>query len=343
MKLSAALSLLFAAALIAGCGQQRTTDSRPAAALPPVKARLAAVHAEPVPFLTDVTGTVRPLEHAQIAAKVMGVIEELPITLGQRVRRGDILARIGAGEINARLVQAQSQLNAARRDLERERDLLTKGASTADMVRGLEDRFTAAQATVREAEVMLGYATLRAPFDGVIARKLANAGDLASPGYPLLEIEGTTGFEVEAGIPDSLASALVIGTPIAVEIPAAGLSVTGKVSEYSSSADVTARTISAKIALPAHDGIRSGQFARLQLPGASVKTLLVPESAVSATGQMERVFIASNDNRAVLRLVKTGARQGDQVEILAGIDDGERIVVAPPVTLREGQALEILP
>ena len=106
---------------------------------------------------------------------------------------------------------AQSQLNVVNRDLERERSLLSKGAATADGVRSLEDRLTLTQAMVREAEIMLGYATIRAPFDGVVSRKPANAGDFASPGMPLLELEGTDAFQVEAAVPDSLAAALQPG------------------------------------------------------------------------------------------------------------------------------------
>ena len=312
-------------------------------ALPAMQARVVTVRAESLPQLTEITGTVRPAQRAQLAAKLMGVIEEMPLTLGQRVRRGDVLVTISAGEINARVAQAQSQLNQARRDLERERELLTKGASMADTVRGLEDRFSAAQAMMREAEVMLGYTKIQAPFDGVIARKLAQAGDLASPGLPLLELEGTGGFEVEAGVPDSLAAALAMGAPITVEIPTASLTLTGRLTELSPASDAGARTVTVKIALPASDAVRSGQFVRIQLPGTPVRTLLAPATAVSAVGQMERIFVAASDNRAVLRLVKTGATRGDRIEILSGLDDGERVLVGAPAGLREGQPLEFLP
>ena len=341
MKTFVTLSL--AAALISGCTRPANHGPASAAPLPVARVHVVTARLERVPFTTEVTGTVRPVQRAQLAAKVMGAIGEMPITLGQRVGHGDVLVKISAGEINARVARAQSQLNAARRDFERERDLLAKGASTADMVRGLEDRLAAAQAMVREAEVMLGYATIRAPFDGVVARKLASAGDLASPGLPLLELEGITGFEVESGIPDSLASALTTGSGIAVEIPVAGVALTGKLAEVSSAADAAARTVTVKIALPGDAAVRSGQFVRVRLPAAPADALLIPRAAVAAVGQMERAFVAGSDNRAVLRLVKTGARQGDRIEILAGLDDGERVVVPAPIGLREGQPLEIQP
>jgi RND family efflux transporter MFP subunit len=211
------------------------------------------------------------------------------------------------------------------------------------MVKGLEDRFAAAQAMVREAEVMLAYTTLRAPFDGIVARKPANAGDLASPGVPLLELEGDTDFQVEAGVPDSLARTLAPGATLAMELPSAGLAFNGTLAELSSASDASARTVTARIAVPGGTAVRSGQFARVQLPGAPVRLLLVPASAVTVNGQMEIVFVADGKNRAVLRLVKTGPRHRDQREILAGLDAGERVVVDPPARLREGQPLEIRP
>jgi membrane fusion protein (multidrug efflux system) len=345
MKFSSLLLPAAALGLLAGCGKHGApaNSADPAAALPPAKVRVALVRAENLPVLTEVSGTIRAVQRAQIAAKLMGAIEEMPVTLGQRVRAGDLLAKIAAGEITARLAQAQSQLNVARRDLARERDLLGKGASTADMVRGLEDRLTLTEAMVREAEVMLGYATIRAPFDGVVSRKSANPGDLAAPGFALLELEGTGAFEVEVAVPDAFASKLAPGASFAVEAPAAGLKFQATLAELAPGADPNARSILAKLAVPAGTIVRSGQFARVGLQGAAIRTLLVPATALSPHGQMERIFVAGENNRAVLRLVKSGAQRGDRLEIVSGLTEGERVILAPPAGLREGQALEVLP
>lgn len=339
-SLVAAVTLMALGLVVAGCGKH---DAPVAAVveLPTAKVQVVAARIQSLPTPTEISGTVRPLQRAVVAAKLMGTIEELTVTLGQSVRAGDVLAKIAAGEISARVVQAQSQLNQARRDLDRERDLLGKGASTADMVRGLEDRLAMTEAMVREAEVMMGYATLRAPFDGVVARKLANAGDLAAPGSPLLEIEGRDAFEVEAGLPDSLSAGLSPGTRLSVTIPVGNISFEGTIAQLSSAADSSARTVLAKITVPPGTAVRSGQFARVHVPGVPVKTLLVPASVVSRFGQLERIFVVGPDNRAQLRLVKTGAARGELVEILSGLDDGERVIAGAPAGLIEGQPLEI--
>jgi RND family efflux transporter MFP subunit len=338
------VSALSALVLLAGCGKSHPSDGASLAAdLKPAKVRVFEAKIEERVSLTEVVGTIRPAQRAFIAAKVMGTIEEIPITLGQRVRQGDLLVKVSAGEMAARVLQAQSQLNQVRRDLETSRQLLLKGATTPDAVRALEDRTAMTEAMVREAEILLGYTTVRAPFDGVISRRIANAGDLASPGMALVEVEGLAEFQVEAGIPDSLAAGLTIGMPLSVEIQAAKHSLQGRLVELSSSADAAARTVPSKISLPDDPSIRSGQFARVLVPGATIRMLLVPVSALTLQGQLETVFVVGPDSRASLRIVKTGALREDRREVLSGLSDGERIVDAPPTGLREGQKLEVQP
>jgi RND family efflux transporter MFP subunit len=338
MKLSALLSGMVALAA-AGCSRPDATSA--AAALPAALVRVEVVQAAEIPHLSEISGTVRAVQRATLAAKAMGAIIELPPALGQGVRAGDVLARIAADDASARVVQAKSRLSLVRRDLGRERDLFAKGASTAETVRALEDNLTGLEAALREAEALLAHAEVRAPFDGVIARRPANPGDIVFPGQPLLEIEGVGGFEIETGIPETLASTLRAGSTLGCRVDA--LRFNGMVRELSSASDPATRTVSAKIAVPAGAMVRSGQFARVEIPGAGERTLLIPAASVSVLGQMERVFLAGEGDRAVLRLVRTGARRGDAIEVLSGLDAGDRVVLAPAATLREGQPLEVRP
>lgn len=325
--------------LAAGCSRH---DAPPASAtLPAIKVRVAAVQVANLPVVTEVTGTVRPVRRAALATKVMGAIVDLPVVLGQTVRAGDILVKLSAVEATAKVTQARAQLNLTQRDLERERDLLAKGASTAETVRNLQDRLTGCEAMVREAEAQLSYTEVRAPFDGVVSRRPANLGDLAVPGHTLLEVEETASFEVEAGIPDSLVAALQPGASLACQ--AASLKFSGTLKEVSSSTDTATRTIGVKIAVPPATPVRSGQFTRVEVPGALSRALLVPAGAVSIQGQMERIFVVAEGSRAALRIVRTGATRGDRVEILSGLNAEDRVVLDPPAALRDGQPLEVQP
>jgi len=342
MKTPLSPILALALALAAGCSRHGDATVASTPSLPPVRARVEILKLQEMPVLTELSGTVRPVERAALAAKVMGLIAELHVSLGQKFHKGDLLLRITAAEIGARVAQARSQLNLAQRDLERERELLQKQASTAEMVRSLEDRHSLALEQVREAEAMLAYTELRAPFDGVITRKYVNAGDLASPGLPLLELEGFDQFEVEVRIPESIAANLKPGMGATVDLPSLGQRFETTLRELSPASDTQARAALAKLRVPAGLALGSGHYARVILPTGSQSLLLVPRTALSPLGQMERVFVV-HDGRAQLRLVRTGAERGTQVEVLSGLSAGEHILVAPAASLVENQMVEVLP
>lgn len=307
-----------------------------------VAVSVATVNEQDAPVLIEVAGTVQAAERAAIAAKVTGVITRMPVVLGSTVRAGDLLVSIGADEIAARLTQAEAQLAQARRNLEREQNLLQKNAATPESVKSLSDQFAMAQAGYREAKTMLGYTTITAPFDGVVTRKNANIGDLATPGAVLLLVENPAKLQVSTAVPESLVLGLQPGDRLDVKVPAAQVVVQGTVVEIAPAADPNSRTAPVVLDLPAQANLRSGQFARVLLPGKGAKTLLVPNGALVPSGQMERVFVVEGE-RARLRLVRTGLRHDGQVEILAGLNGGETVITANNRLLVDGQALRVQP
>ncbi|MCX6954749.1 MAG: efflux RND transporter periplasmic adaptor subunit [Verrucomicrobia bacterium] len=341
MNLRFLLILSSAVSLWAGCSRHE----RPAAGevLPAIRVRTAAVQRETLPLAVETTGTVRAVERAAIAAKVSGTISSLPLVLGQQVRAGEVLLTISAAELTARVAQVRAEIAQVERELARERTLFSTGAGPADAVKTLEDRLALATAAMREAETMVAYTSVRAPFAGTVTRKYVEAGDYASPGAPLLQLDGRSRFEIEVGIPESLAAGLTVGTALEVEPGPGPARVSAPIAELSSAADSAARTITAKLAVPTGTSVRAGQFVRVFLPGAPVTVLLIPGNAVSLFGQMERVFVVGERDRASLRLVKTGATHGNRVEILSGLEPTDRVVLDPSTTLRDGQPLTLAP
>lgn len=325
-----------AVALLAGCG--RHADSRAAAALPAVSASVVTADAVDPMSTHPLPGTVRPAVTATVAAKVMGTVTRADVALGQTVKAGDVLVTLSAPEIVARVEQARVGLVMASRDFEREKALLEKGASTAESVRALADRERAAKAALDEAEAMLSYTTLVAPFAGRVSQDFVNVGDLASPGQPLLAIEADGARVIEVAVPESL-PVPAIGTELAVGDGDAP-EVRARLLEASPAADGASRSRGVKLALPAASTWRSGQFVRVSWPGTSMTQVVVPASAVSVFGQMERVFVV-HDGRAALRLIKTaGALPDGRVVVVSGLSAGERVVQTPPAALRDGQEVK---
>lgn len=285
---------------------------------------------------TEVVGTVRAVHQAVIAAKVTGTIEKMPVVLGSAVKTGDLLVKISADEISAKVVQAQTQLDQAKRNLEREKKLLQKNAATAANVKSLEEVFRVAKAAHREAVTMLSYTTITAPFGGVITVKMGNVGDLATPGTPLLHLEDSSTLQVEASVPEALVLQIKPGDILSVHVPVGEVDIPGTVAEIAPATDPLSRTAAVKLDIAPQAQLRSGQFARVQIPGERKQSLFIPTSAIHTFGQMEQIFVIEN-NKAHLRLVRTGAVIEDKTEILAGLEQGEVIAITNNSALIDGQ------
>lgn len=306
----------------------------------------AAVHVftvaeQEIPSLIEVVGTMQAVEQAAIAAKVTGTITEMPVVLGTRINKGDLLAKISAEEISAQLLQAQAQLAQARRNLEREQKLLKKQATTPETVKSMRDMFAIAEAGCRAAKAMLDYTTIKAPFSGVVSKKIAHVGDLATPGTPLLLVENDARLQVITAVPEGLLPNIKVGDTLPIRIPAADLATRGTIAEIAPVADPRSRTAQVKINIDPAPHLHTGQFARISIPEKNLKTLFIPASAVIIAGQMKKVFVAAGGT-AHLRLVRTGSRNENLVEILAGLNPGDQVIVDNNKLLVDGQPLSIL-
>ena len=165
----------------------------------PVPVTVVTVEQVNEPENIAMPGTVRAADRAVIAAKVSGTISELTWGLGQHVKGGEVLVKLSAPEYAAQASRARTQLEQAERELARDRSLSERGAGTDEAVRRGTEQVQSAKAALAEAEAMLSYTEIRAPFDGRITSRQAYPGDLALPGQPLLTLEGEARFEVEVG------------------------------------------------------------------------------------------------------------------------------------------------
>lgn len=302
----------------------------------PITVSTAFVTEQHVPALVEVVGTLEAVERATIAAKISGTISEIPVVLGSRVEKGDLLVQISARELGAKLKQAEAQLSQAKRNLEREQKLLTKHATTPETVKSMQDQYNLAQATYIEVDTMLGYTSITAPFTGVVTKKQAYVGDLATPGQGLLRIENNTHLQVRTAVPESLVLTIDPGDKLQVTIPAAGVTTQATVAEVAPAADPASRTAPVTLDLPLQEKLRSGQFARVLLPGAVQTGYYIPESAIDASGQLDRVFVVQN-NQVYLRLIRKGMQVKGLVEVLSGLEPGEEVVIDKPHPLINGQ------
>ncbi len=328
--------VLITALVINGCNNeenhhQTQLDTRPAVPVKVIETKTISVSDQ-----VEIMGNVQASQTAAISSRISGTITKIEGIPGTRVKKGDILVEINADEINAQLLQAKAELAQAVRNLERERKLLKRKATTVETVKALEDVHKIAQAGFKEAQIIFDYTTIRAPFDGQITKKLADVGELASPGSALLYLENSSQLQILTNVPETLASPLKLGMQLTVTIPGAKVTTQGIISEIAPVAAPETRTVPIKLDISSQKNLRSGQFARVTMPGQEVNTIIIPQESVIPKGQLECVFVVV-DNRARLRLVRTGQTYPEGKEILTGLNEGDMIITTGADKVADGQ------
>lgn len=200
---------------------------------------------------------------------------------------------------------------------------------------------TSARAGSDAAGVTAGFAHIAAPFAGVVTEKLVEPGNMAAPGTPLLRVEQRGGHRLDVKLDASRVSGLRPGTEVHVAIDRTPpLTLTGRVAEVARAMDADARAFLVKISLPPHEALRTGTFGRARIVGDAAPVLTVPAAAIVRHGQVTSVFVADRTT-ARLRMVVLGRHFDDDVEVVAGLTDGERVVVRPPVGVSDGTPLRL--
>ncbi len=321
---------------LAGCGSKHESEKENPPHLPAVSVRMQTVQSRPHAIIDEVVGTVRAKRQATIEARVSGQIVKLPVVLGQRVNAGERVARLEAAEIHARLEQAEAASEHAERDWKRASALFEQQAVTRAEYEAAESRNRVAKGVVAEAKAMVSYVQIAAPFDGIVTKKWADVGDFASPGKPLIAIEDPSVLQLEADVPQAIASHVQREAHLRAHVDGVSGELTGIVSEIGPAADPVTRTFPVKVDLVAQPGLSSGQFGRLLLPVGESHSLRVPVSAVVLRGQLEMVFIVVNEH-AQMQLVETGKHIGYEMEILSGLHASDVVAVEGAAQLTDGQ------
>ncbi|MFN0084030.1 MAG: efflux RND transporter periplasmic adaptor subunit, partial [Blastocatellia bacterium] len=176
-----------------------------------------------------------------------------------------------------------------------------------------------------------------APINGIITAKHLDLGSMAAPGAPLLTVEDDRNYRLEAAVEESQTRNIRLNTPARVTIDAlGGEELTGRVVEIVPAADPASRSYTVKIQLPVRLGVRTGMFGKARFPSGQRRALLIPVAALVERGQLTGVYAVDSAGIARLRLVTAGKREGERIEILSGLNEGERIVVDSKALPREG-------
>jgi RND family efflux transporter MFP subunit len=348
---SAVLTLWFS-----GCSSGRVAENKK----PEVISNVAVIVAQKtmIPDWLEAVGTVQAAQKSAVASQIMGNIVQISAHEGDRVQAGQVLATIDDTEPRAAVAQAAAALAAAKNEVALADSDLSLAASTlaryqqlfdkksvspqefdeiktryasasarSDLARAEQDR---ASAALTQAETSLSYTRVRAPFSGLITQKLADVGTLATPGTPLFTIEDTRHYRLEANVDETDIALARLGEQVPVLVDSLGpAALHGKVVQIVPAADPSSRSFVVKIELPSDARLRAGLFGRAHFPRGSRQALLIPRAATVQRGQLQGVYVVGQDGIASLRYITVGAPVNDQVEVLAGLQSGEKLIAAP--------------
>ena len=287
-------------------------------------------------------GTVRSRTVANIAPRMTARILEIKVNAGDKVKKGDIIARLDERDIRAQenaalaaLAGAHAQANRAKADEQRTRSLYSKEAATREKFDAVVAQAKEAQAGVNQAassvsEIRshLADTLLLAPFDGVVVKRLKEPGDMGLPGVPVVTLQTPKGLRLEADVPNTCAGRYSTGMDVTVRIDTLGLTTHAQIDEISPEVDPQTRTQLIKIALPAIEGLQPGYFGWLEQACGQHEALLIPASAVQHIGQLEVVKVLS-EGRQLMRHIRTAKTFGDQIEVISGLHAGETVIINP--------------
>lgn len=356
--------------VLAGCTNEHSASTTSPETLS--NDSLIAVQKTTVLDWLEAVGTVRATQTSQISSQVMGNILEIRAHEGDLVRGGQILAIIDDTQSRSAVDQATAAVTAAEKEssaadselalagttLKRYQQLYEKKSVSPQEFDEIKGRYQSAEARrdmalagqaqanagLMRARTSLGYTRIHAPFAGVVTEKKADAGTLASPGMPMFTIEDTRSYRLEVGVDESDLRLVHVGQVSPVAIDALGNVLrSGKVVQIVPAADPASRSFLVKVELPADARLRSGLFGRARFPRGERPALLVPRTSLVERGQLQGVYVLDANQIAGLRYVTIGKSAGKQIEVLSGLQAGEKLVAVAGDRDLSGKRIAIRP
>ncbi len=338
---------LAATLLLAGCGHSTENAAAPGSGAS-VPAEVITINETNLAQTATFPAGVVASEQIQIASRIMGYVRQINVETGQHVKAGQLLITVDPTDIQgqvslaqASLAQAEAALADAKADYDRFGDLYREEAipkAQWDKIRlqyaVAQQQANAARAGHATAEAQMRYAAIHAPFAGVITQRMTSVGALAAPGQPLLMLVNPASLDIETQVPEAVYARLKVGETVGLHVNSAHLN--GTIRALVPSVDPVSHTHLVKIALPAAGQLQSGMFATVDFRIGEHPGLRLPASAVIDRAGIPGVFVVDAQGIAQFRMVRPGDTVDGQTTILAGLENGEHVVLTPPTGLQTG-------
>ncbi|GAB2832170.1 efflux RND transporter periplasmic adaptor subunit [Ferruginibacter profundus] len=309
-------------------------------------------------------GQIEAAQSVNVSTRVMGFITMLKVKVGDHVSKGQLLATISNQDIvakraqtDAMIIEAQAALGSAQKDYDRFTILYKQQSATAKELDNVTLQYNAAKARVEgakqmrnEVNAMLGYTSLTAPFSGIVTQKLAEQGNMANPGMPILTIEQSGSYQVSASVPENTISQVQQGAAAIITIKALDKTIRGSVTQINQSSQFTGGQYIVKVSIPDADkkDLYAGMYANVTIPVTNTvavkpvsNMVLVPLASIVQKDQLTGLYTVGANNTALLRWVRLGKTYGDKVEVLSGLEKSEAFILTASGKLYNGVPVKI--
>lgn len=315
----------------------------------PMAVEAAPVRAQRFVQTFEFPGVAEPIERRRIAAESGGRVLTAPFEEGDQVEERDLLLRVDAKSTRAQIDVIESQVQAARREYRRVKQLASEGLATPQQLDQARSQREQAELSLEQAKVGKAMSVVRSPFDGVVATKFVEAGEFTGPGQPIVELYDLSTIKLEVAVPESAIQYAEVGEAVEVHFPATGRRLDGKIARRGVRVAQPTQTFPVEVHLPNAEGeILPGMRARVIVPKLELEqAVVVPRDALlEGVTQREAMVVEGINEEGVgaasLRVVTIGEARGNRVVIEEGLKPGELLIIKGHRNVVDGTSVRVV-
>lgn len=296
----------------------------------------------------DIQGNVDTKQNLIIYPEYSGVLSQVYVKSGQKVNKGQILARIDDGGLSNQLSQMETQAALAKTTFERQKNLWDKKIGSEIQYLQAKTNYESQMKSVAQMRAQLAKTVVKAPFSGIIDEVITEKGQVVGPGQQLMRIVNLSDMYVSANVPESFIGKIKVGAIVDVQVKSTGKMYQGKVRQIGNYINPNNRNFSIEVAVPNTDNLlRPNQVAVLKIEDyKKPNAILVPESIVTENAIGEKIIYivdtSSKEPKAVKKTIEVGLTSGANIEVKSGLNKGDIIIIEGARSVQNGDAVEII-
>lgn len=299
----------------------------------------------------ELQGNVQTKKNIIIHPEMSGILQNVYVKEGEKVSKGQILAKVDDGGLSQQVTQLQIQADLAKTTFERQERLWKQKIGSEIQYLQAKSSYEAQQEMVSQLNSQLAKTNVRAPFSGIIDDVISEQGSVVSTGQSqLMRIMNLNDMYIETDVPESYLKNVTVNKNVQIEFPVLGKTIDAKIRQTGNFINPANRTFKIEIAIPNKDkSIKPNLTAKLKINDyTNENALLIPQSIISENANGEQyIYVIKNKNEnnegiAELVIIQTGETQGDVIEVIKGIENGAEIVQEGARSIKDGQSVKIL-